>query len=165
MARDALARKRILVVDDSLTVINMVRHLLEQEGYIVLAAADGLAAMNTAFREAPDLVIADVEMPEMSGLQLCRLLKGDPRTAAVPFLILSVHQAQHQQFWGRETGADDYLPKPFTPEALLDGCARCWPARAPDRIRRPSRRCRWCPRLVAPQTRRKAPPAWRRWNG
>ncbi len=120
MARDALARKRILVVDDSLTVINMVRHLLEQEGYIVLAAADGLAAMNTAFREAPDLVIADVEMPEMSGLQLCRLLKGDPRTAAVPFLILSVHQAQHQQFWGRETGADDYLPKPFTPEALLD---------------------------------------------
>lgn len=111
--------KQILIADDSPTVVGMVRHVLEAAGYRVLTAPDGLAAVNIALREVPDLVISDVEMPEMTGLQLCRLLKGDPRTSGVPFLILSVQKEQYQQFWGRETGADDYLPKPFSAESLL----------------------------------------------
>ncbi len=111
--------ERILIAEDSPTVAGMVRHALEGAGYAVVTAADGLAAMNVAFSEPVDLVISDVEMPEMTGLQLCRLLKGDPRTSRVPFLILSVHKEQYEQFWGRESGADDYLPKPFGAEKLL----------------------------------------------
>ncbi|MDH7569789.1 MAG: response regulator, partial [Armatimonadota bacterium] len=121
---------RILIADDSPTVVDLVRHVLESAGFRVLTAPDGLAAMNIALRELPNLIISDVEMPEMTGLQLCRLLKGDPRTSAIPFVILSVHKEQHEQFWGRETGADDYLPKPFTPEGLLS-CVNALLARAP----------------------------------
>ncbi|MBI3944689.1 MAG: response regulator [Armatimonadetes bacterium] len=111
--------KRILVVDDSPTIVDIVRSILEAAGCEVLTSLDGLAGVNIALREVPDLVISDVEMPEMTGLQLCRLLKSDSRTSGMPILILSAHGARHEQFWGRETGADDYLPKPFTPESLL----------------------------------------------
>jgi DNA-binding response OmpR family regulator len=127
-----MGNTRILIADDSPTLVDMVRHVLESAGYGVLTAPDGLAAMNIALREMPDLVVSDVEMPEMNGLQLCRVLKGDPRTNAVPFLILSVQKEQYQQFWGRETGADDYLPKPFGPEQLL-ARVRTLLARAPER--------------------------------
>lgn len=110
---------RILVADDSPTIVDMLRQVLEGAGYSVLTAPDGLAAMNIALREVPDLIISDLEMPEMTGLQLCRLLKGDPRTRQVPFVILSTHKEQYEQYWGREAGADDYLPKPFGPPELL----------------------------------------------
>jgi signal transduction histidine kinase len=117
---DASTRARILVADDSPLILDMVRQVLEAAGHTVLTAPDGLAAINMVLRERPDLIISDVEMPEMTGLQLCRLLKGDPRTRGIPFLILSAHKEQYEQFWGRESGADDYLPKPFGPPALLE---------------------------------------------
>ena len=117
---DASAQARILVADDSPLILDMVRQVLEAAGHTVLTAPDGLAAINMVLRERPDLIISDVEMPEMTGLQLCRLLKGDSRTRGIPFLILSAHKEQYEQFWGRESGADDYLPKPFGPGALLE---------------------------------------------
>ncbi|MBI3947552.1 MAG: diguanylate cyclase [Armatimonadetes bacterium] len=114
-------KRRVLVADDSAITITIAiaRGILRSAGYEVLTAADGLAAMNLALRQVPDLIIADVEMPEMTGLQLIRLLKGDPRTQSIPVLILSGHTEQYEQFWGRETGADDYVLKPFSPETLL----------------------------------------------
>ncbi|MBI3947569.1 MAG: diguanylate cyclase [Armatimonadetes bacterium] len=113
------AKRRVLIADDSPTVTAMVSHILERAGYAVLAAADGLSAINLALREVPDLIISDVEMPGLTGLQLCRLLKGDSRVSGIPVIMLSSHKEQHEQFWGLQTGADDYLPKPFRPEALL----------------------------------------------
>ena len=103
---------RILVVDDDAPSVKMISFLLREEGYTVLTASNGPAALDIVEREAPDLVILDVMMPHMDGLEVCRRIR---RTMQVPILILSAKGETADRVVGLDVGADDYLSKPFDP--------------------------------------------------
>ncbi|HBY95270.1 MAG: response regulator transcription factor [Ardenticatenaceae bacterium] len=104
---------RILLVDDEQDLVWAVRHSLCDEGYEILTAYDGLEALAVARRHRPDLVILDIVLPGLNGLQVCRRLRRDPTLAAVPILFLTVHSTIDDRVAGLDEGADDYLIKPF----------------------------------------------------
>jgi DNA-binding response OmpR family regulator len=104
---------RILLVDDEKDLVWAVRHSLSDEGYEVLTAYDGVEALTVARRHPPDLVILDVVMPRLDGLQVCRRLRRDPVLATVPILFLTVRSAIEDRIKGLDEGGDDYLVKPF----------------------------------------------------
>ena len=107
---------RILVVDDDESVTNMLRRALSFEGYAVSTAADGHDALRKALEFAPDLVVLDLMMPGIDGVEVCRRLRaGDPQLA---ILMLTAKDAAADQVVGLDAGADDYLVKPFTLEVL-----------------------------------------------
>ena len=104
---------RVLVADDEQDLVWALRHTLRGEGYEVLVAYNGLEALALAQQERPDLVILDVMMPGLDGLDVCRRLRGDPVLAAVPVLFLTVRSSIEQRVEGLDEGSDDYLVKPF----------------------------------------------------
>lgn len=104
---------RILVVDDEQDLVWAVRHSLSDEGHEVLTACDGVEALAVARDHRPELVILDVIMPRLDGLQVCRRLRRDPTLAAVPILFLTVCGAIEDRIKGLDEGGDDYLTKPF----------------------------------------------------
>lgn len=110
---------RVLVVDDSQLARALVVRALTQAGYEVWEAADGVEGAVIAFRTLPHVVLTDLEMPTMDGNQLLRLLKSDPSTASIPVIILTSHSEAPSRFWGLATGADAYLTKDASPEALV----------------------------------------------
>ncbi len=109
----------ILVVDDEPTIRVLVRAALERAGYHLLEAADGVSALEIAQSRRPDLIVLDIALPQLSGLEVCRRLKEDPATAAAPILLLTgfVQEAQRQA--GARAGAEGFIAKPFSPAALL----------------------------------------------
>lgn len=109
----------ILVVDDEPTIRLLVRAALEETGHRLLEAADGSTALDLARAERPDLIILDIVLPRLSGLEVCRRLKGDPATAATPVFLLTgfVQQAERQA--AEEIGAEGFIAKPFSPAALV----------------------------------------------
>lgn len=109
-------RRRILVVDDEATVREVVRQYLEVEGYAVLLAANGLEALRIAAATPPDLVVLDLTLPGMDGLDVCRRLRA---VGAVPILMLTARAEDADKLVGFEVGADDYLAKPFNPHELV----------------------------------------------
>lgn len=104
---------RILVVDDEVSVVQALSRALDRLGHTVVAAYDAGQALLLLRHQTPDLVILDVRLPGMSGLQLCRFIRTSPRLASVPVLILSVKGQPEDRIAGLEAGADDYLGKPF----------------------------------------------------
>ena len=104
---------RILLVDDEQDLVQVVRRSLRDEGYEVLTAYDGVAALSVARRHRPDLVILDIVMPRLDGLQVCHRLRRDPSLAAVPILFLTARTAIEDRIKGLDEGGDDYLAKPF----------------------------------------------------
>ena len=115
-----VARKRVLVVDDSLTVRELERKLLTKRGYDVAVAVDGMDGWNMLRAEAFDMVISDIDMPRMDGIELVTLLKRDPRLAATPVMIVSYKDRPEDRQRGLDAGADYYLAKSnFHDEALL----------------------------------------------
>lgn len=104
---------RILAVDDERAIVDIVRRLLEREGYQVRTALDGEEALNVALEWRPDLAILDVIMPRMDGLELCRRMREDPRLSELSVIFLTSREAIEDRIQGFEAGADDYLPKPF----------------------------------------------------
>jgi two-component system cell cycle response regulator len=111
--------RRILVVDDSALSRSLIQRMLQRQGFAVLTAGDGAEGAVMAFREHPDAVVTDLEMPVMNGYQLARLLKSDPATADIPLLILTSHGEASSRVWGLETGADAYLIKDNLTTGLL----------------------------------------------
>jgi PAS domain S-box-containing protein len=109
---------RVLVADDNADMREYVRRLLSPR-YEVMLASDGRAALEAALADPPDLVVSDVMMPELDGMQLLAALRGDPRTARVPVVMLSARAGQEAAVEGLSAGADDYLVKPFSAEELL----------------------------------------------
>lgn len=109
---------QILLVDDEQDLVWALRHSLSDEGHEVLTAYDGVEALTVARRHRPDLVILDVIMPRLDGLQVCRRLRRDPTLAAVPILFLTVRSATENRVKGLDEGGDDYLTKPFDLEEL-----------------------------------------------
>ena len=110
--------KTILIVDDEADILEMLKYNLEKEGYTVLTARQGQSALDQVKRK-PDLILLDVMMPEMDGWEVCRRLKQDPKTAAIPVLFLTAKGAEMDEVLGLELGAEDYIVKPISVRKLL----------------------------------------------
>lgn len=111
-------RKIVLIVDDEQRIRYLLKDILK-DYYIVYEAASGIEAMQVIQRMTPDLIISDIMMPEMDGLQFCEIIKSTPDTCHIPFVMLSARSSIEQKTEGYETGADAYIPKPFHAEYLL----------------------------------------------
>jgi DNA-binding response OmpR family regulator len=111
--------KTILVVDDQNEFAAYVRKFLEQEGFEVIVAKDGTTGLSIAKKHRPDLVVLDLTMPDIDGLEVCAQLRADPRRQRLPILVLSARASAADRVLGLETGADDYLVKPFDPHELV----------------------------------------------
>lgn len=110
------APARVLVVDDEATLVETIRYNLRREGYQVLVAFDGEAALAVARRERPDLMVLDLMLPKLSGLDVCRILRQE---TAMPILMLTAKDDEVDKVLGLELGADDYMTKPFSMRELL----------------------------------------------
>lgn len=109
----------VLIVEDEPDVAALLRYNLNRAGYTVSIAEDGLAGLEKARAERPDLVILDLMLPEMTGEKVCRALKADPSTAGIPVIMLTAKDQPEDRIAGFELGADDYVPKPFSPRELV----------------------------------------------
>jgi len=109
----------ILVADDDMDVRDLVAFKLEQAGYDVVAVDNGLAALAAATRNPPDLVVLDVMMPGMSGIDVCRQLRLDQGTRSLPIILLTARAQEGDVEVGFGAGADDYIVKPFSPRELV----------------------------------------------
>jgi twitching motility two-component system response regulator PilH len=109
----------ILVVEDSPTVLYSTSQMLTDGGHNVLEARDGQEALRLATEQKPSLVLLDVILPKLNGFQVCRQLKSTPETAHIPVVMITSKSKERDRHWGMEQGADDYITKPFSAEALL----------------------------------------------
>jgi CheY-like chemotaxis protein len=110
---------RILVVDDDPSIVKLLTLNLEIEGYEVVSAANGREALEAVAEHDPDLVVCDVMMPVMNGLEVVSRLKRDDETKDLPVVMLSAKAQELDVAHGKATGADEYVTKPFDPEDLL----------------------------------------------
>ena len=117
--KELMARVRILVVDDEPDILELVRYNLTRNNYEMVDVASGEEALTSVRRALPDLVVLDLMLPGIDGLEVCRRLKNDARTSAIPVIILSAKGEEADVVTGLELGADDYLTKPFSPRVLL----------------------------------------------
>jgi Response regulators consisting of a CheY-like receiver domain and a winged-helix DNA-binding domain len=111
--------RTILVVDDEAVLLETIVYNLEQSGYRVLTAADGVSALEIVHHEIPDLILLDLMLPYMDGLEVCRQLRKDDRTAATPIIMLTAKSDEIDKVVGLEVGADDYVTKPFGRHELM----------------------------------------------
>jgi DNA-binding response OmpR family regulator len=132
-----MTTRTILVVEDEKELSTLIRRCLEQEQFDVIVAGDGIAGLRIARQHRPDLVVLDINMPGLDGLQVCRQLRSEPRHAQLPILILSARASGADRVRGLELGADDYLVKPFLPRELV-ARVNAILRRAGDRIDKPA---------------------------
>jgi DNA-binding response OmpR family regulator len=111
--------QKILVVDDEAVLVETIAYNLEQAGYQVITVADGSSALAAAHSEAPDLIILDIMLPGIDGLEVCRQLRRESRTATTPIIMLTAKGDEIDKVVGLEVGADDYVTKPFGRRELL----------------------------------------------
>lgn len=111
--------KRVLIVEDDKDIVELVRYNLEKEGYQVAAAGDGLSALAQVKKAAPDLLILDLMLPKLSGLEVCREIRRDTALNRLPILMLTARGDEADRVVGLEMGADDYVTKPFSPRELV----------------------------------------------
>lgn len=111
--------KKILIVEDERDILQLVKMYLEKEGFHTLTAATGSEGLKLARTEKPDLLILDLMLPEMDGLEVCKRLRSAPETAMVPIIMLTAKAEESDTVIGLELGADDYVTKPFSPKALI----------------------------------------------
>jgi phosphate regulon transcriptional regulator PhoB len=112
-------RQKILVVEDEADIRELLRYNLAQEGFAVEEASDGAEALDRIGRRAPDLLVLDLMLPQMSGLELCRRMRSNPETAKLPILVVTAKSAEVDRILGLEMGADDYVVKPFSPREVV----------------------------------------------
>jgi DNA-binding response OmpR family regulator len=110
---------RILVVDDEPDAVELVEFNLKSAGFDVVTAEDGDEALRKARSIVPDLMVLDLMLPEVDGLEVCKLLRRDTATAGIPIIMLTAKAAEIDRVLGLELGADDYLTKPFSPRELV----------------------------------------------
>lgn len=111
---DKRGARTVLVVEDEEDIVKLLRFNLEKEGFIVQSASGGYEALDLAAQGPPDLIILDIMLPELDGLEVCRRLRGSSRTANVPIIMLSARKEELDKVLGLEMGADDYVIKPFS---------------------------------------------------
>jgi DNA-binding response OmpR family regulator len=115
-----MSPKKILIVDDEVDLVETVRFPLEIEGFDTLVSYNGEDALNQARKEKPDLIILDLMLPKLDGYKVCRLLKFDERYKDIPILMLTAKTQDKDKILGKETGADEYITKPFEMDYLLE---------------------------------------------
>src|ERR1700730_482027 len=112
-------RHKILVVEDESDIRELLRYNLEQDGFAVEEASDGAEALDRVRRRAPDLMVLDLMLPQMSGLEICRRIRNEPETAKLPIIVVTARGSEVDRVLGLEMGADDYVVKPFSPREVL----------------------------------------------
>ena len=111
--------KKVLVVEDDKDILQLVKMYLDNEGFRTVTASNGTEALRQARSEHPDLVVLDLMLPEVDGLEVCKKLRMAPQTAMVPIIMLTAKREESDTVVGLELGADDYVGKPFSPRALM----------------------------------------------
>ena len=114
-----MSRRKILVIDDEPDIVELVSYNLKKEGFDVASAADGEEALSMIRRGNFDFLILDLMLPGIQGMELCRILRNDPKTAHIPIIMLTAKGEEVDRILGLETGADDYMTKPFSPRELI----------------------------------------------
>ena len=110
---------KIAVIEDEADILDVIEYNLSREGYKVITAGDGNEGLRRIIDEAPDLVILDLMLPGIDGLDLCRRLKSDPLTRQIPVIMVTAKGEESDIVLGLGVGADDYIPKPFSPKELV----------------------------------------------
>jgi len=111
--------KKILIIEDEKDIRDLLEHYLKREGYVVQSAGDGEVGLQKIRRERFDLLILDLMLPQMDGLEICRSVRANPQTAALPIIILTAKAEEADRVVGLEMGADDYVTKPFSPREIV----------------------------------------------
>ena len=112
-------KETILIVEDESDIVKMLEYNLKKEGFRTFSASDGRQALEMAVRHRPDLIILDLMLPEMDGLEVCKSLKKESKTANIPIIMLTAKTQETDKIVGLELGADDYMTKPFSPRELI----------------------------------------------
>lgn len=115
-----MSTKKILIVDDEPDLVETVRFPLEAEGFEVLVAGNGEEGLALARKERPDLILLDLMLPKLDGYKVCRLLKFDERYKHIPIVMLTAKTQEKDKRLGQETGADEYITKPFDMDRLIE---------------------------------------------
>ena len=114
-----MANETILIIEDDKNIIELVKYNLEEEGFRVRTATKGNTGLETALKERPALVILDLMLPEMNGLEICKILRQNEKTRLTPIVMLTAKGSESDKVVGLELGADDYVTKPFSPRELM----------------------------------------------
>lgn len=114
-----MPNNKILIIDDSPLITDMTKEMLEAGGYQVIIANDGMAGLEKAREEKPNLILLDVMMPKMDGFQVCRMLKFDEDYKDIPIIMLTARGQAKDKEMGTQVGANDFITKPYQPEDLL----------------------------------------------
>lgn len=110
---------KILVVDDELNIRELMKFNLEKAEYKVTEAEDGLQALGLVEQEKPDLILLDLMLPKLDGIEVCKKVKSNPKTAGIPIIMLTARADEIDKIIGLEMGADDYITKPFSPREVV----------------------------------------------
>src|SRR5688572_25166396 len=132
---------RILIVEDDSDIAGLIAYYLEKGGYGAEVVGDGGRALTSARETPPDLVILDLMLPGLNGLQVCKALRTDSRTAALPITMLTARGEESERILGLDSGADDYLVKPFSPNELMARLRALLRRATPKAIKESMRRC------------------------
>ena len=114
-----MAKETILVIEDEKNILELVQYNLEQEGFRVLKSPKGDDGLEQARKKKPNLILLDLMLPEIGGLEICKILKSDDATSQIPIIILTAKGTEADKIVGLELGADDYVTKPFSPRELV----------------------------------------------
>lgn len=114
-----MPNEAILVIEDEKNIVELLKYNLEQEGFRILTAMKGNAGLDLALKSSPSLVILDLMLPELSGIEICKILRLNKKTKAIPILMLTAKGTESDKIVGLELGADDYMTKPFSPRELI----------------------------------------------
>jgi two-component system phosphate regulon response regulator PhoB len=134
-----MANESIMLVEDEESIVELVRYNLSREGYTVHVAMSGEDALTLVRTANPALILLDIMLPEIDGIEVCRRLRRDERTMATPVIMLTARGEESDRVRGLEVGADDYVAKPFSPSEL---CCAARASQRPPRMR--SSRCTIC---------------------
>ena len=114
-----MARESVLIIEDEEDIRELVNYNLSKEGYQITSVESGDEGFKTAKAKQPNLIVLDLMLPGMDGLEICKLLKGDPKTQHIPIVMLTAKGEESDVITGLELGADDYITKPFSPKVLV----------------------------------------------
>mgnify|MGYP001024855749 CR=1 FL=1 len=114
-----MAKEKILVVDDEPDLVELVKDVLERNDYSVISAGNADLAIKKVRQSKPDLIILDLNLPGIGGIEVCRILKRDKKTSSIPIIMLTVKSTETDKIAGLEAGADDYMTKPFSTGELV----------------------------------------------
>jgi DNA-binding response OmpR family regulator len=114
-----LKQKHIVVIEDEKDILEILEYNLKREGFRVSISSDGKSGLNMVLQNKPDLVLLDIMLPELDGLDICQRLKNDPSTHTIPIIMVTAKEEESDVVLGLGLGADDYITKPFSPKELI----------------------------------------------